>query len=388
MERIGSSNKQGDEGQYASAPYEQFPQYAYEFMFSRARSTRHGQRVRIVSSANPVGEGVEWITQRWSAWIDEGHPNLAKPGELRWYKRDDEGNEIETSADDPDGVSRTFIPAGLKDNPYLGDDYRRMLNLLPEPLRSALLDGDWKASITDDAYQVVPRTWVKAAQARWRPNGRPKDDMGAFIPMTCLGADIARGGQDKEVLSQRYGNWFAELVKISGASVPDGARAIKPVIDLLEQLGEATRTERSIEYKDAGIILPIVVSNTIVNVDVIGVGSSAYDTARTHGLFAKGVNFAEKTSARDASGRLGFVNVRAECWWKMREALDPNSNADIALPPDPELLADLCAPRWEMQTNGIKIESKEDIKDRLGRSPDCGDAVVLANHIDKAQIWI
>ncbi len=48
------------------------------------------------------------------------------------------------------------------------------------------------------------------------------------------------------------------------------------------------------------------------------------------------------------------------------------------MPSDQELLADLCAPRFTVQANGIKVESKEDVTRRLGRSPDCGDAVVLA----------
>jgi hypothetical protein len=58
--------------------------------------------------------------------------------------------------------------------------------------------------------------------------------------------------------------------------------------------------------------------------------------------------------------------------------LDPAHNPTLALPDDPELLADLAAPRWTLTTNGILIESKEDIIDRLKRSPDCGDAVVMA----------
>ncbi|HEV3151304.1 MAG TPA: terminase, partial [Acidobacteriaceae bacterium] len=43
-----------------------------------------------------------------------------------------------------------------------------------------------------------------------------------------------------------------------------------------------------------------------------------------------------------------------------------------------ELLSDLTAPRWAMTMQGIKVEPKEDIVKRLGRSPDCADAVVLA----------
>jgi hypothetical protein len=89
------------------------------------------------------------------------------------------------------------------------------------------------------------------------------------------------------------------------------------------------------------------------------------------------VNFSERTEAKDKSGTLAFVNVRAEAYWRMREALDPNTSK-LSLPDDPELLGDLVAPRWSMQSNGIKIESKDDIKKRLGRSPDCGDAVALA----------
>jgi hypothetical protein len=48
------------------------------------------------------------------------------------------------------------------------------------------------------------------------------------------------------------------------------------------------------------------------------------------------------------------------------------------LPMDRELLGDLTAPKWTNTTSGVKIESKEDIKKRLGRSTDCGDAVAMA----------
>lgn len=387
METVGTPSVPKDEANYASAPYdliaydqlEQFPRYAYEFMLSRARSSTPGQRVRVVASANPVGENIGWIIERWAPWLDELHPNPALPGELRWFKRDAGGKEIETTADDPDGVSRTFIPAALKDNKYLGEEYRRTLNLLPEPLRSALMNGDWNASIVEDAYQVIPRAWVKLAQARWTEDGRPKDNTGRALRLSCLGADIARGGDDQEVLAPRYGNWFDELVKIPGTHVPDGARAVKPIIEYLETVGEAVRREDlEIEYKDAGVSLPLLESTVPVNIDVIGVGASAYDTARTHGLNAVPINWGNASHAFDESGTLQFINKRAEHWWNARQALDPRNGQDIALPPDSELLADLCAPRWESLKTGIKIESKEDMKKRLGRSPDCGDAVVMA----------
>jgi hypothetical protein len=49
------------------------------------------------------------------------------------------------------------------------------------------------------------------------------------------------------------------------------------------------------------------------------------------------------------------------------------------LPPDPLLLADLTAPTFEITSRGIKVETKEEVIKRLGRSPDRGDAVVMAN---------
>jgi hypothetical protein len=51
--------------------------------------------------------------------------------------------------------------------------------------------------------------------------------------------------------------------------------------------------------------------------------------------------------------------------------------SSIALPPDASIKADLAAPHWEMTVRGIKIEHKDEIRKRLGRSPDDGDAIVM-----------
>jgi hypothetical protein len=74
-----------------------------------------------------------------------------------------------------------------------------------------------------------------------------------------------------------------------------------------------------------------------------------------------------------------FVNVRTAALWGMREALDPGQpgGSPIALPPDPKLLSDLVAPTFEITPQGIKAEPKEKVMERLGRSPDRGDTVVM-----------
>ena len=65
----------------------------------------------------------------------------------------------------------------------------------------------------------------------------------------------------------------------------------------------------------------------------------------------------------------------------MREALDPANPDPIALPPDPQLRSDLAAYKWKLTKAGIQIGSKDEMKKEIGRSPDRGDAVCLANMV-------
>jgi len=91
------------------------------------------------------------------------------------------------------------------------------------------------------------------------------------------------------------------------------------------------------------------------------------------------INFALKTQSRDRTGLLEFANLRAFAYWTLPDALDPASKLPpVALPPDRELFSDLAAGRWTRTLQGVKMESKEEIMKRIGRSPDCGDALVCS----------
>ena len=73
----------------------------------------------------------------------------------------------------------------------------------------------------------------------------------------------------------------------------------------------------------------------------------------------------------------------------MRDALDPNGGDDVALPPGNEIVADLCSARYKLTTAGVQVEEKEEIKKRLGRSPDKGESIILSNYTGGAsQIFI
>ena len=323
----------------------QFDRPMYQFMLSRLRSTAEGQRVRVLACTNPGDVGNDWVMERWAAWLDEGYPNPAKAGDVRWFKPGPDDREVETTADDPDALSRTFIPATLDDNPYLPDEYRKQLNALPEPWRSQLLFGKWQAGLHDDPYQIVPTEWIRQAQARWQPDGRQ-----GFL--TNVGVDPARAGQDKTVLAPRYGTWVGNLTKMDGRLTPTG-------------------------YSVVQLMLPILARGGYGVIDVIGIGSAVLDAAKENKLDVDGVNVSSPTLLTDKSGKIRMVNLRAYLYWKLREALDPEGVTLLALPPDPELLGELRATKWESTTRGIKIIDKDEIRDRLGRSPNCADAVML-----------
>ena len=338
-----------------------FLQSKFRALKGWVRTDVPGQRTRVVATGNPptTPEG-RWVVVYFAPWLDPAHPNPAQPGELRWYVVI-EGVDVEVPG--PKHIwdekehdwlvprSRTFIPALVDDNAYyVATGYKSTLQALPEPLRSQMLYGDFNAGVEDDAWQVIPTAWVQAAMERGKSRSQPE------IPMTGLGADIARGGKDKVVLAPLYGNWFAPLRKFPGKSTPDGFYVATLVVQVLGD------------------------ERPPIGLDIIGVGSSPYDILTDQNFNVLGINFSAATTALDKAGRLGFTNVRAEAYWGMREALDPNTGDDIALPNDPELLADLCAPRWSLRTTGILVESKDDIIKRLGRSPDCGDAVVMARY--------
>lgn len=366
--RFGSVQHEKDLKKYQGRPNDllvfdeaaNFPGAFVQFLSAWVRSEDPNQKCQLLLCSNPPTdpEG-DWLLEWFAPWLDPNHPNPAKPGELRWYiVVGDEHVEV----DGPEPVkrgeetytpqSRTFIPARVGDNPYYANTgYVARLQALPEPLRSKMLKGDFAAGREDSAFQIIPSLWVKLAQERWKTREKPT------TPMTAIGLDVARGGKDKTVASPRYDNWFDTQVCEPGKATPDGPAA-------------------------ATLALNVRRNDAVVNVDIGGIGTSPYDClAQSIGMKAVAMNGAEGSDARDRSGQLAFVNARAEWYWKLREALDPDLGDDLALPPDPELLADLTTPKWKLTARGIQVEPKEDIIKRIKRSPDKGDSLVYAHAI-------
>lgn len=347
----------------------QFHPDQYKFVSGWLRSTVPGIQKRCLCTGNPptTPDG-EWVIQYWRPWLDPQYDAPAVPGELRWFISTQDGDE---EVDGPNQISykgrmvtprsRTFIPARLSDNPFLADSgYDAVLESLPEPLRSQLLFGDFSVRMEGDPWQVIPTEWIYAAQDRWRAQPDPQ------TRVTRVGVDVARGGKDKTVVMQLYANWFAEPQIFPGRSAPDGPAVAREVIRAMGRDPERVDPTDSVMF------------TTPFNIDILGPGASVYDTMRASGYVVNDVHFGTISGRTDRSGKLRFVNIRAEMYWKLREALDPVYGDGICLPPDRELAADLAAPKWTITSHGILIEDKKEIQKRLSRSPDKGDACVLA----------
>jgi hypothetical protein len=384
---FGGAKVPGDEEHWRGQPHDllaideasQFLRSQVEFLMGWVRSTTPGQRTRVVFATNPPEKPAEgrWLFEMFAPWLDILHRCPAKPGELRWYVSDELGDDVEV--DGPElfkvgdrmvqPLSRTFIPAALADNPYLaGMGYDARLDNLPEPLRSSVRDGNWMISHEDDKWQVIPTNWIMAAQERWTP-AHP-----AHAPMCSMGVDVAQGGTHKTVISRRYDGWFDELISVPGSDTPLGSDV-------------------------AGLVIKYRRNQSVVVIDMGGgYGGAALEHLRNQfnddGKTIRAYNGANKPTARTVDRTMAFKNKRAQAHWQLREALDPDQEggSPISLPPDPELLADLVSSRYNTTSGLIQLEDKEKARQLLGRSPDKGDAVIMAlfegpTHPTHGKIW-
>jgi hypothetical protein len=243
--------------------------------------------------------------------------------------------------------------------------------------------GEFVASDEDGA---IPMSWIVDAMARWTE----MQDEGILVPLAfppsadvstrrdkgicwgipetpdALGVDVGDTGPDPSVIVARWGNVASTpLIWARGDS-----------LDTAEQAWNVAH----LWHMDDGRPLPRIV------VDAIGVGSGTYGwlkrkKAKVMAFIAS--QAAKRTSGRkkpytDKSGAITFENRRAHAWWNFRELLNPENEEELALPQDPELLRELAAPKYEERAQGrIKIESKDDVRERLGgRSTNKADAII------------
>lgn len=202
---------------------------------------------------------------------------------------------------------------------------------------------------TDAIDTLIPLRWIELANERWvLANGKG-------VGPVSWGCDPARMGLDQTTLCRMVGNVVEKILYFSQQDTMKTVQAIVAAVD----------------------------KTTPVAIDSGGLGAGIFDRCRELGLNVIGVNASEAArndyEKRDKSDQVAFLNMRSYLWWNLRARLDPDGDDPIALPIDDKLTGDLCAPSWWLNSSGkIQIESKDDLREKLGRSSDSADGVALA----------
>ena len=251
---------------------------------------------------------------------------------------------------------REVIPGGI--TPQFIETIANEYGVGSGQYRSAVL-----AEFPEDAIEALcRRAWLERAQQRWR--GAPPFNPHAE---TILGLDIARLGGDACALAVRQGIVLYEVVTWRGL---DTTETLERVFDELRRLGVDPAHRAAPPRWDPRPLAPL----TIV-CDEVGVGAGPFDQLR-RAAAADVIGFnGGRRPSREGEGK--FVNTKSESYWHLRRLLEADG---IALPADPKLADELCGMRYKTEpTSGkIALEAKDEVRARLGRSPDRGDAVMMA----------
>lgn len=213
---------------------------------------------------------------------------------------------------------------------------------------------------------IIPLAWVEAAVERWKASvaadkepdpdlRRQRQSMPEYVPAGDpeeAGIDWAEFGDDETVLAIRQGR---RLLPLKAWSKREPMEAVGLAVREIQQQCRRFR-------------------QVLVKSDAIGVGAGPTSRLRELGMRVSAVKVSQAPRNRNE-----FEDMTTELWFHLRELLRPDNPHPIALPPDDKLIGDLTGRKYRITSSGkLQAEPKDQYRKRLGRSPDRGDAVVLA----------
>lgn len=314
-----------------------------EFTFDGLQACATGDADRVLAVGNPLSPtgrfytasrpGSGWHPIRISAF---DHPNVVA------------GHTVILG-----GVTRAFIER-MKAEP--GEAH---------PLFSARVLGEFPEQ---QDYGLIPRSWVERAFTLHATGAFTSEAAAADL---TLAVDPARFGSDS-----------------TAVVVAEGP--VVTLIDTWERKDTMATTEAVLEHcrrfaisaddgmwahgvaHDLGFRPGRLRSRNIV-VDEVGLGAGVLDRLRELGYPAVGFNSGH---APREGERSRYHNARAEAYGHLAQLLE---HGRLALPRNQRLLEELTAVRWKVTPAGkVALESKDDLRSRLGRSPDVADSLAMA----------
>ena len=205
------------------------------------------------------------------------------------------------------------------------------------PVFQARVLGEFPEQNEDALFSL---SWIEAAREReLQPAGE-----------SIAGLDVARFGSDDSALVVRQGACVLSIETWQGQ-------------DLMMTTGRV---------KAAGVH---------ANIDIIGIGSGVYDRLREQHHPCTSINVS--AAAEDTEH---FANLRAEMYWKLRERFQQGEIdlTRLSRAHYDRLSGELTAMQFKYTSTGkIILESKDEMKKRLGYSPDLADALALVFLVKK-----
>ena len=229
-----------------------------------------------------------------------------------------------------------FIQSRVADNPHLPPTYAETLARLPEVDRKRLLDGDWDYDETLDSLFTTD------------------DLLRCFRPASETGelyitADIARLGKDRTVIALWRGLSLIQITELRKKKIDETAAIIRELADYHK----------------------VKLSNVIADAD--GLGAGLVDVLKCR----------EFRNGSRATKPERFVNLKAECFFKLAELIElnrltfPNQHRDTIVK---EL--DMIRRKNPEGDGKLAVTGKEEIARTHGMSPDYADAVAMRMYFE------
>lgn len=256
---------------------------------------------------------------------------------------------VKEKIDRPGWTVKIDEPIEPNDFEFEGQYYR------PEDLFKMKVLGEFP---DEDEDSLIPATLLEGAFEKYEQLTDQELNQEIKDVSLKVGVDIAGMGRDQTVFAERRG-------MIVTALYPFASKKIKKDTIHMEVAGKIVNTFNRLK----GL-------HPTFYIDTMGEGAGVYSRLREQEyswvVSAKATFSA--TNLTDSTKNFKFVNMRAYMYWRLREELQKG----LAIPRNNQLAEELTKTKYEFTSNGkIKIEDKDEIKKRIGRSPDFSDALVF-----------
>ncbi len=301
-----------------------------DFAFESAEMMAVGSHDKVTLTGNTTQVGGEfhrrcqspaWVTVRFNA---AEHPNVI------------EGRVVVPGGPTRESIAQRAADYGIESAFYIAS----VLGLFPDDSIDGLIQRSWMLRAFD-----LHDSGALREESEWAP--------------VVLGLDVARRGHDLNALAVVRGAIVEELLTWHE---PDMTKTADLVVEHARRWTLPSQERRHTELRRPHLV-----------VDGNGVGGMMVDELRKRGWGVTDYNGGEQPVLHHLNKHL---NRRAETHWCFRGLVEQGK---VALPRDEKLLEEALAQEYTITSKGlVQLVAKDDIREKLKRSPDRLDAVVMA----------